>query len=154
MLFRSERAGNELLIAELLQKISGDKNAQNYFQIKEETTFYSGVISHSYYCIFYCAKAMLLTKNIKTDAPEIHKKTFNAFKEMFIDSGTLDATLLIIYQAMIVRAEGLLEMYKLEKKKRGVFTYNTIPQANRLPAEESIMHAKDFFKHCRAYLKE
>jgi uncharacterized protein (UPF0332 family) len=44
----------------------------------------------------------------------------------------------------------LLEMYKQEK--RGDFTYNTIPQANKEPAEDSIKHAKDFYKHCNAFL--
>ena len=122
------------------------------FKVNEDSTFYSGTISHSYYSIFYCVKAMLLTKNIETDAPEIHKKTLEKFKEIFIDTGLLDTKLLIIYQTMIVRAEALLEMYKAEKRKGGDFTYNTIPQANRNPAEESIKHAKEFFKHCDAYL--
>ncbi|MEW5896576.1 MAG: hypothetical protein AB1668_02705 [Nanoarchaeota archaeon] len=58
----------------------------------------------------------------------------------------------MIYQAMIVRAEALLEIYKAEKRKRGDFTYNTIPQANRYPAEESIKHAKKFFKHSNTYI--
>ena len=97
---------------------------------------------------------MLLTKHIQTEAPEIHKKTFDTFKEVFIDTGLLDTKLLVIYRAMIVRAEALLEIYKAEKRKRGDFTYNTIPQANRDPAEESIKHAKEFFKHCDAYLSQ
>ncbi len=53
---------------------------------------------------------------------------------------------------MIVRAETLLEIFKTEKRKRGDFTYNTIPQANVEPAEESIKNAKEFIKHCNVYL--
>jgi hypothetical protein len=45
-----------------------------------------------------------------------------------------------------------LEIFKTEKKKRGDFTYNTIPQANMEPAGESIKNAKEFMKHCNAYL--
>jgi len=97
---------------------------------------------------------MLLSKNIETEAPEVHKKTLDAFKENFIDSGILDMKLLIIYKKMIVKAESLLEIFKIEKKKRGNFTYNTIAQANIEPANESIENAKTFFKHCSAYLIE
>lgn len=78
---------------------------------------------------------MLLTKNIETEAPDVHKKTLNSFKEEFIDSGLLDAKLLIIYKQMIIRAETLLEIFRTEKRKRGEFTYNTIPQANFEPAK-------------------
>ena len=147
-----KRARTEIDSAEILFQASENKMLKSNFKVNEDSTFYSGVISHSYYSIFYCAKAMLLTKKIETDAPEIHKKTFEKFKEIFINTGLLDTKLLIIYQAMIVRAEALLEIYKAEKRKRGDFTYNTIPQANRNPAEESMKHAKEFFKHCDAYL--
>lgn len=64
----------------------------------------------------------------------------------------MDVKLLMIYKEMIIRAETLLEIYKEEKKKRGNFTYNTIPQANMAPAKESIENAKLFFKHCNTYL--
>ncbi len=136
----------------ILFTLSENKEIKSNFKLSDDSTFYSGVISHAYYAIFYCAKAMLLSKNIDTESPEIHKKTFDAFKNIFIDTGLLDATLLVIYRAMIVRADVLLEVYKIEKKKRGDFTYNTIPQANRNPAEESIQNTKNFFKHCNTYL--
>ena len=147
-----KRARTELESAEILFEVSNKREIRESFSIDEDSTFYSGAISHAYYSIFYCAKAMLLTKKIETESPEIHKKTYEAFKKAFIDTGILDAKLLIIYKEMIVRAETLLEIYRLEKKKRGDFTYNTIPQANKYPAHESIKHAKEFFKHCNAYL--
>ena len=61
---------------------------------------------------------MLLTKGIDTKAPEAHRKTFDAFKKEFIDTGVLDAKLFMIYKKMIVRAENLLQIFKSEKKKR------------------------------------
>lgn len=149
-----KRARSEIDSAEILFQSSENKNLKDDFNVDEDSTFYRGVISHSYYSIFYCAKAMLLTKRIETESPEIHKKTFDKFREVFIDTGVLDAKLFIIYQELIVRADALLEIYKAEKRKRGDFTYNTIPQANRDPAEESIKHAKEFFKHCSVYLSE
>lgn len=147
-----KRAKTELETAEILDKLSENKELKQNFVISPESTYYSGVISHAYYSIFYSAKAMLLTKNIETEAPEVHKKTLDAFKKEFIDTGLLDAKLLVIYKQMIVRAESLLEIFRVEKKKRGDFTYNTIPQANQEPAEESVKNAKEFIKHCNAYL--
>ena len=106
-----ERAENEIVAAEALNRISDEIDAKQYFGINEEVTFYSSVISHSYYAIFYSAKAILLTKDIKTSAPEIHKKTFDAFKENFVDNGILDVKLLEIYKKMAVRADKLLEIF-------------------------------------------
>jgi len=148
-----KRARTEINTAILLLESSNNK-ILNDFEISEDETFYSGVISHSYYSIFYCAKAMLFTKNIDTKAPEAHKKTLDAFKKEFINTGVLDAKLFMIYKKMIIKAESLLEIFRAEKKKRGDFTYNTIAQANIEPANESLKNAKTFFKHCNAYLNQ
>ena len=148
-----KRARTEMNMAIVLLESSNNKILHE-FDIPENETFYSGVISHCYYSIFYCAKAMLLTKRIDTKAPEVHKKTLNAFKGQFINTGILDTKLFLIYKKMIVRAEGLLEIFKAEKRKRGDFTYNTIAQANIEPANKSLENAKTFFKHCNAYLNQ
>ena len=140
----TERAKNELIIAEVLLKLSENKDAKKTFDVKEDMTFYSGAIAHAYYCIFYSAKALLATKNIKTSAPEIHKKTLDAFKKHFVDTGIIDTELLKIYKSMIIRADDLLEIFSMEKGKRGDFTYKTIPQANKKPAEESLKNAQTF----------
>lgn len=147
-----KRAKSELDSAEILFKVSNKNEMKSMFELNAGSTFYSGVISHAYYAIFYCAKAMLLTKKIETESPEIHRKTFDEFKMVFIDTGLLDTKLLMIYRELIIRAETLLWIYKEEKKKRGTFTYNTIPQANKDPAEDSIRNSKTFYRHCNAYL--
>jgi len=139
-----ERAKNELKIAEILFRLSDDKEEKKDFDVKENMTFYSGAIAHAYYCIFYSAKAILSTKNIKTSAPEIHKKTFDSFKKYFVETGIIDAELLKIYKSMLIRADDLLDIFSVEKQKRGDFTYKTIPQANRQPAEESLKNAQKF----------
>lgn len=141
-----KRAQNELNLALMVMKISDDKNLQTSFFKMEEDTYYSAVISHSYYCIFYAAKAYLLTRGIKTEAPEEHKKTYDAFGKL-VDTGTVDVELLKIYEKMLVRADSLLHIFELEKGKRGRFTYRTLPQANREPARESIENAQTFFRH-------
>ncbi len=148
-----QRALNEISVAKLLFAVSNDQKKKQEFQIEEETTFFSSVISHSYYGIFNGAKAILLTKGIKTEMPDVHKKTYEAFEEHFVRTGVLDMELLKIYQKMIVRADELLQIFKDEKWKRGHFTYQTIPQANKEPAEQSIQNALTFIKNIKLILE-
>ena len=142
-----ERAENELDLAKVIFTITEDKNIQTeVFHLSKIQTFYSSVISHSYYCIFYSAKAYLLMKGIKTEAPEVHKKTFEAFKK-FVSEGIVSEELLKLYEEVLIKAETLLVIFKSEKKKRGEFTYQKIAQANREPANQSLENAKTFFSN-------
>lgn len=144
-----ERASNEIFAAESLKKLTENAQLKQDFELPSDITFYSSVISHSYYSIFYSAKAILLTKGIKTSPPEIHKKTLDAFKTHLVDTGILDAKLLEIYRKLVIRADTLLGIFKGEKSKRGKFTYETIPQANKEPAEDSLKNAKTFVSNIR-----
>ena len=83
-------------------------------------------------------------KGIKTEAPEVHKKTFEGFKK-FVNEGVVSEELLKIYEDVLIKAETLLGIFKSEKKKRGEFTYQKIAQANREPANQSLENAKTFF---------
>jgi len=139
-----ERAESEIVLASSIKKLSDESEAKKFFHIEQEHTFYSAVISHAYYSIFYAAKAMLLSKGIETSMPDVHRKTLDAFKENFVETGILDTKLLEIYKKLVIRADELLGIFKNEKRKRGNFTYSTIPQANKEPAEESIRNAKTF----------
>ncbi|MFH1399121.1 MAG: HEPN domain-containing protein [Candidatus Woesearchaeota archaeon] len=144
------RAENE--IAGIILAISEDPTIQKEtFRVNDPETYYSAVIAHSYYSIFYGAKAYLAKKGIDVSAPEEHKKVFAEFRN-FVESGELDVELLKIYREALVRAEYLLGLFKEEKKKRGEFTYRTMPQANKEPAKESMEHARTFFKHIFAIL--
>ncbi len=104
------------------------------------------MISHAYYCIFYAAKAYLAKKGVKTESPEEHRRTYEEFAK-FVGRGIIDGELLKIYKKIMMRADTLLLIFKNEKKKRGDFTYQKLPQANKEPAEESIGNAKTFYKH-------
>ncbi|MDO8549451.1 MAG: HEPN domain-containing protein [Ignavibacteria bacterium] len=139
-----KRANNEILAAESLKRLSEEIRSKEDFNIPRDATFYSSVISHSYYAIFYAAKAILLTKNIKTSSPSIHKKTYSLFDKTFVKTGFLDKKLLQIYTDLVVKAGDLLEIFKDEKWKRGNFTYQVIAQANKTPAEDSLNNAKLF----------
>ncbi len=140
-----DRADNELLVARTLKKLSEDDKLKTDLTIPSKATFYSSVISHSYYAIFYAARASLLSVGIKISAPSVHKKAYDEFKKAFVDSGKLDKHLLEVYETMLIRAEDLLQIMKDEKSKRGKFTYKTYPQANKDPAEDSIKNAFLFF---------
>ena len=73
-------------------------------------------------------------------------KTFEEFK-VLVEKGVVDVELLKIYESMLTRADTLLGIFQMEKRKRGKFTYRKLPQANMEPADESLKNAEMFFKH-------
>ena len=150
-----QRAENEMIAAQILFDISINPTLQKEeFKLEKEFTFYNAVISHSYYCIFYSAKAILIKKGIKTDAPEVHKKTLVEFEKNFVITGELDVELLRIYKKIIVRAEDLLGIFSKERIKRGAFTYQKLPQANKDPTKESFDNASLFFKNINKVIRK
>jgi len=144
-----ERAKNEINLSKIIMKISEDEKIQKEIFEMPKDSYYSAVISHSYYSIFYMAKAYLLTKNIKTTPPEEHKKTYEELKKL-VKKGLVDVELLKIYQELMFRADTLLKIFEIEKSKRGKFTYKKLPQANAEPAKASLKNAKTFFGHMNA----
>ena len=61
-----QRAENELVAAQMLFDVSSNPTLQKeQFKLEKEFTFYSTVIGHSYYSIFYSAKAILIKNGIK-----------------------------------------------------------------------------------------
>jgi uncharacterized protein (UPF0332 family) len=141
-----ERAENELELARIIFIISDEKELQeNYFQVRDPLSFFSGAITHSYYSIFYTAKGYLMSKGVRTGPPEEHRKTYEEFRKI-VEQGILDFDLLRIYEDAIERANSLLEIFRVERKKRGSFTYQKLSQANRNPARTSIKNAEVFFR--------
>lgn len=142
-----ERAQNELDLSRILFQISTRQNLQeNVFKVERTQSFFSAVIQHAYFCIFYSAKAYLEKKGIHVQAPEEHRKTYEAFKQL-VEEGTIDVELLKLYEEVLIRADTLIGIFRIEKKKRRDFTYQQLSQANREPAEESVKNAENFFKH-------
>lgn len=147
-----DRADNELLAARSLHKLSEDNKLKTDVLLPPQTTFYSSVISHSYYCIFYSAKAYLLYKNIKLSSEQgQHQQVYFKFKQL-VQKGILQKELLEIYEDIKLKAEKLLEILHEEKEKRKIFAYQTIPQANKLPAEDSIKNASFFISHIKLFI--
>ena len=140
------RAEDEFLLSQKDLQLSTDDKTKDFLGIPKDKTFYYSVISHAYYSIFYTAKAYLITKRIITKAPEEHKKTYEEFRRL-VSQGIVDKELLRLYEEVLIKAEKLLGIFKIEKKKRGEFTYQRIAQANLDPAKESLENAKTFLKH-------
>jgi len=137
------RAEDEFLLAQNDLKVSTDLAIKNVLGVQIEKTFFFSVITHAYYSIFYAAKAYLLMQNFKTRPPEEHKKTYKAFDEV-VRSGALDRHLLKIYKSEIIKADALLKIFRIERRKRGLFTYSVKSEANLPFAKESIENARKF----------
>jgi uncharacterized protein (UPF0332 family) len=140
-----DRSKNDLLLAETTFTLSKEKKAKKIFNIPEEITFYSNVISLSYYSIFYSAKAFLLSKNISTSPPSEHSKVLNHLKEL-VNEGVIDFEILKVYEEETIKAETIISIYREEKNKRSQFTYQKLPQSNQEPAQQSIANANKFRK--------
>jgi len=147
-----DRAENELILANANFSFSTNDEIKAKLGISSNKTFYNNVISESYYTIFYSAKAFLISLNIKTEAPEEHKKTYEEFKKI-IKSKKLDQQLAQVYDEEADKAETLLRIFFEEKRNRGRFTYNVNANANKPFAEQSIRNAK-FFASTIKYLIE
>lgn len=144
-----ERAANEHQLSRIVFQLS-DKPAiqRDAFHIPEPMTFYSAAIAHAYYAIFFAAKAYLHTKGTDTSPPEEHKKVFEEFQSL-VTSGVVDKDLLRIYQDVMFQADTLLGILSKEREKRTTFTYKRMPQANKQPAEQSVINAQKFITHMR-----
>lgn len=148
-----DRADNEIIAAKALKKLSEDEKAQQELSVPNKTTFYSSVISHSYYSIFYAARAYLISKGIKLSSEQgVHQQVYFQFKRIIIEEPS-GKEMLELYEGIKTKAEVLLDIFSDEKRKRKMFTYETISQANRSPAEESIKNASTFFSHILEFVK-
>lgn len=148
-----ERAENEMIIGKINFDISTDISIKKMLHIEEDRTFFNDVISQCYYSIFYAAKAYIISNNVETKPPEEHKKTYDEFSRL-VASGKLDRQLLDIYTSEKEKAEVLMGIFKLEKSKRGRFTYNMNANANIPYAKESLENARLFVSLIKAILEK
>ncbi|MBI2631700.1 HEPN domain-containing protein [Candidatus Pacearchaeota archaeon] len=148
-----ERAEHEIVVADLLYSLSNDSPEKTALNVSSGSTFYSAVISHAYYAIFYSAKYYLLSKNILIPEQGQHNFVYQRFKKL-AKTGELDKELLEIYKDTKIKAEALLLILESEEEKRTEYTYKTYPQANKLPAEKSLENAKFFVSHIRKFVEK
>jgi len=149
-----ERAKNELTLAQAMKLLSDNTNIKkDVFKIDENMTFYSGVIEHAYYCIFNSAKAYLVSKGAVLPEQGQHQAVYYKFRK-FVQQGTLSKELLEIYEEVKIKAEALLEILEKEEEKRTKYTYKTLSQANKEPAQQSINNAQFFYNHIKQFIEQ
>jgi len=112
------------------------------------------VINASYYSMFYMARALLENEGIKIKADlSIHSVTFDAIINFFYLNNKLQKRIVEDYIAAKAEANELLgkqkvdqlmEDYFHEKRKRGIFTYNTKETVIKAKAITSIERAIRF----------
>lgn len=147
-----ERAEHEIAVSEILDKLSENIPEREALNVSSGATFYSAVISHAYYSIFYSAKYYLLSRNITIPEQGQHNFVYQKFKKL-AKAGELDEELLKIYEDAKVKAETLLLILEGEEEKRTEYTYKTYHQANKEPAEKSIENAKFFVSHIKKFVE-
>ncbi|MBX4196055.1 HEPN domain-containing protein [Candidatus Pacearchaeota archaeon] len=148
-----KRVQNELVAAEAFFSLSELAEAKVLLKVPRDETFYSAVIGHAYYSIFYAAKAYVLYTGTKLPEQGQHKAVYSAFKRL-VKQGKIDSALLELYDEVKVKAETLLEILEGEEKKRTTFTYKTHSQANKDPASDSIKNAQVFFSHLKGLIEK
>ena len=147
-----DRANNELLLASAIHLLSNEpKVKEETFNLPREITFYSAVIAHAYYSIFYSAKAYLISKGFAVPEQGQHNAVYQKFKKI-VKTGELNHELLIIYEDTKVKAEILLSILEYEEEKRTEYTYKKLPQANKEPAEKSLENASFFISHIKEFI--
>jgi uncharacterized protein (UPF0332 family) len=149
-----KKANNNLKFAKLTLNISDDKNIKETLGLDENDSFYDWVIVTAYYAMFHIAHALLATKEIKMGKIRVHEATLYALAKHFILNKELEDDLFLMYENAESKAEELFNSLSYEKQKRGEFTYERLPKANRLPAEESIKNATQFVREIETILKK
>src|SRR3989344_3271299 len=105
-----DRAENEILAAQALKRLSEEDLLKTEFNFPISTSFYSSVISHAYYSIFYCAKAYILYNNISLLLKQgQHQQVYFEFRKL-VNKGVIETELLKIYEDVKGKAEVLLDI--------------------------------------------
>lgn len=149
-----KKANNNLKFAKVALKISDNTGAKEVLGLNEYDSFYDWVIITSYYAMFHIAHALLATKEIKIGKIGVHEATLYALAKYFIINKELEDELFLIYEDAEAKAEELFNSLSDEREKRGQFTYERLPKANRIPAEESIKNASQFVRDIETILKK
>ena len=98
---------------------------------------YDFAVSRAYYAMFYCAKAMLLTRGITTKK---HSSTVSLFREKFVKSGEFSEEL----------ASYLIDAFR----KRQIGDYDVFIMPTKDEAEDLINKANLFVKEVKNWLKK
>lgn len=149
-----KKANNNLKFARVALKISNNNEVKESLGLNEHDSFYDWVIITAYYAMFHIAHALLATKGIKIGRIRVHEATLYALARYFMLNKELEDELFLMYEDAEAKAEELFNSLADEREKRGQFTYERLPKANKIPAEESIKKASQFVKDIETILKK
>jgi uncharacterized protein (UPF0332 family) len=102
-----------------------------------ENGLYDFSVSRSYYAMFYCAEAILLSKGLSYSS---HSAVISCFSKEFVKTGIFEKK----YFDMLRKA--------FELRQNG--DYEPQPVATKEQAEEMLEKAKEFLEAARRYLGE
>ncbi len=148
-----KKANNNLKFAKTTLALCENNEVKDSLGLQEKDSFYDWVIVVAYYAMFHITQALLATKKIKITNIRVHEATLYAFAHNFILTKELEDELFFTYEDAEAKAEELFTSLSEERRKRGKFTYERLPQANKEPAEESITHATEFVREIETILK-
>ncbi len=124
-----------LRVADLLKK---SKEFLEAAELLYEHKFYDSAISRCYYAMFTSARALLLTKSIKT---KVHRETLIKFREVFVKTGEFPKEL----GDALAKSESLRE----------IGDYFPLPdQIPENKVRELIEKAKEFIEMAEKYLEK
>ena len=116
------------------------KKARKYLRSAEillKEGDYESSVSRTYYAMFYCAQAMLLTKNLSFSS---HKGVISAFGEHFVKTGAFPKEM------------GRELNRAFEKRQLGDYEYTFV--ISKREAEELLESGKKFVNEIVQHLKE
>jgi len=125
---------NQNEISKLIEKAERSLEAARLLLNRGDYDF---AVSRAYYAMFYCAKAMLLTRGITTKK---HSSTISLFCEKFVKSGEFSEEL----------ASYLIDAFR----KRQIGDYDVFIMPTKGEAEDLINKADLFVKEVRNWLEK
>ena len=149
-----KKANNNLKLAKIVFDISSNSKQKANHKLLEGDSFYDWVIITSYYAMFHITHSLLATKKIRIRNIRVHEATLYAFAHHFILTKELEDDLFLMYEDAEARANQLFNELSEEKQKRGQFTYERLPKANKEPAEESLNNAIKFVRDIESIVRK
>ena len=121
-------------VVALLKKAEENINA---VELLLNQGFYHIAVSRSYYAMFYCAEAILLTKNLSYSS---HQAVISFFNKEFVRTGIFDKKF----------HKALYDAFKSWQEA----DYEPIHEFTKEEAENYLVLAKEFLEAARRYLGE
>ncbi len=149
---------NDIVFNVLMNNSSESIETANFLSSNKKSNLW--IIVSSYYSMFYIANAVLYKLGYKVGDKIPHKVTSDAlivYVRNKLRDNLIEDYEEIKEEALLIaknKAEGLLEDFDSERKKRGFIQYQTREVEKTTKAETSLKRAKQFLFEMNALLNE